>query len=177
MFGNEAIILIGSLVPRLFPGRSCCQFWLLAVWKKRKVWEKQSRAWHQVDMRRAVPDHCNSQTLHWSASNLLNNELYWRCLLNVTVPSFWTRYYKKDLKIFVGHHPSHVYPHVYLTSCTWLSQDFPLRFCILPGNEAKWLVHGLLPFLFQVFISSLGMRLYKIHAGLGVKHTYCKTVR
>ena len=46
--------------------------------------------------RAAVPVCCNSQTLRWSASNLLNNELYWRCFSNVTV---WTRYYKKDLKI------------------------------------------------------------------------------
>ena len=48
--------------------------------------------------------------------------------------------------------PPHVYPHVYLMSCMWLSQAFPLCFCILqaiknlrreqPGNEATWHVNG-----------------------------------
>ena len=47
-----------------------------------------------TDGGRGVPDRCNSQTLHWSASSLPNNELYWRCLYNVTVSSSWTRYYK-----------------------------------------------------------------------------------
>ena len=39
-------------------------------------------------MRGAVPDHCNSQTLCWSASSLPNNELYWHCLLNVNSLKF-----------------------------------------------------------------------------------------
>ena len=66
--------------------------------------------------RRVVSNH-NQQTMPWSASNLPNNELYWHRLLNIIVWSSWTRYYKKD---FVGHCPPHIYPHVYLTSYTWL---------------------------------------------------------
>ena len=83
-----------------------------------------------------MPDHCNSQTLRWSASNLPNNELYWCCLSNVAVSSCWTRYYTKDLKILRQAPPPpywpHVYPHVYLTSCTWLFlPGLPLHFCML----------------------------------------------
>ena len=68
----------------------------------RKAWEKESRVWRQVvkvDARGAVTDRCNSQTLRWSASSLPHNELYWHCLLNATVSSFWTKYYKKNFKI------------------------------------------------------------------------------
>ena len=88
----------------LFPGCSCLQFLIACSMQKRrgKAWEKESYAWCQVDMRplrRTVPSHYNSQTLRWSASKLPNNKLYWRCLSNVTVSSFLTRYYKKDLKI------------------------------------------------------------------------------
>ena len=78
------------------------RFWSLAK-QRGKAWEKESCTWLQVDVRvdvrGAVPTRCNSQTLHLSASNLPNNELYWRCLSNVTVSSSWTRYYKKDHKI------------------------------------------------------------------------------
>ena len=99
--------------------------------RRGEAWEKESRAWRQVDVRRAVPDHCYSHTLRWSFSSLPNNELYWRCLLNVTVSCSWIRYYKKDLKILVGHRPPHGYLHIYLTWCIFFSQAFPLRFCIL----------------------------------------------
>ena len=102
---------------------SASSFWSLGVCKSRggKAWEKESQAWRQLDVMEAVPDHCNSQTLHWSASSLLNNELYWHCLLNVTVSSSWTRYYKKDLKILRrAPPPSCLPPHVYLTSRMWL---------------------------------------------------------
>ena len=44
-----------------------------------------------------------------SASNLPNNKLYWCCLSNITVSSFWTRYYKKDFKILCPA-PSHCLP-------------------------------------------------------------------
>ena len=64
-----------------------------------KAWKKESHVSRQVDVRGVVPDHCNSQTLRWSASSLPNNELYWHCLSNVTVSSSWIRYCKKDLKI------------------------------------------------------------------------------
>ena len=82
-----------------FPGHFCLQFLITCSMQKRrgKAWEKKSRAWRQVDMRvdihvrGMVPDHCNSQTLHWSASNLPNNELYWR----------W-----RTPRFFVGHHPT-----------------------------------------------------------------------
>ena len=43
--------------------------------------------------------HCNSQTLRWSASSLPNNELYWRCLSNITVSSLWTKCYKNSIEI------------------------------------------------------------------------------
>ena len=82
-----------------FPGHSHLQFLITCSMQKRrgKAWEKKSRAWRQVDMRvdihvrGVVPDHCNSQTLHWSASNLPNNELYWR----------W-----RTPRFFVGHRPT-----------------------------------------------------------------------
>ena len=84
-----------------FPGRSCLQFLIAYCMQKRrgKAWEKESHVWRQVDMRGggAVPNR-NSQTSRWSASSLPNSELYWHCLLNVTVLSSWTKYYKKDLK-------------------------------------------------------------------------------
>ena len=91
-----------------FPGHSRLQFLIaysMQKWRGRSG--RKSCAWHLVDMRvdtrvdmmGAVSDRCNSQTLHWSVLNLPNNELYWRCLSNITALSFWTRYYKKDLKI------------------------------------------------------------------------------
>ena len=109
-----------SLVSRSFLPSVFDRLWY-AKTERGKVWEKESRAWRhvdmRVDMRVAVPDRCNSQTLHWSAMNLQNNKLYWRCLSNVTFSSSWT---KRTSMFFVGHRPSCVYPHVYLTSCTWL---------------------------------------------------------
>ena len=64
----------------LFPGGSHLQFWSLAVCKNEGAVLGESRAWSQVDMRVhmrplrevVVPDYCNSQILHWSASSLLN---------------------------------------------------------------------------------------------------------
>ena len=55
---------------------------------------------------------------------------------------------RRTSRFFVGHCPPHIYPHVYLTSCTWLFlPGLPPRFCILqaikswrqewPGNEAN----------------------------------------
>ena len=88
-----------------FPGCSYLQFLIAYCMQKRrgKVWEKESCVWRQVDMRvdtrGAVTDRCNSQTMRWSASSLPDNKLYWHCLLNVTVSSSWTKYYKKDFKI------------------------------------------------------------------------------
>ena len=98
--GNKANSGVAS-----FPGRSRLQFLIAYCMQKRrgKAWEKESRAWRQVDVRvdtrGAVTDRCNSQTLRWSASSLPDNELYWHCLLNVTVSSSWTKYYRKDFKI------------------------------------------------------------------------------
>ena len=100
-----------------FPGRPASCFWSLAVWRG-KAWEKESRAWRQVrvDVRGAVPDHCNSQTLHWSALSVL----YWHCLSNVIVSSYWKRHYSRTLRFFVGHPPPppHVYSHISLSSQT-----------------------------------------------------------
>ena len=85
--------------------RSCLPFLIAYCMQKqrRKAWEKESRAWRQVDVRvytrGAVTDRCNPQTLCWSTSSLPNNELYYHCLLNVTVSSSWTKYHKKDCKI------------------------------------------------------------------------------
>ena len=52
--------------------------------------------------------------------------------------------------LFQAPPPSHLPSHIYLTSCMWLSQAFPLHFCTLqalknwkrewPWNEAKLLV-------------------------------------
>ena len=69
---------------------SASSFWSLGVCKSRggKAWEKESHAWRQLDVMEAVPNHCNSQTLHWSASSLPNNELYWRCPSNVNSLKF-----------------------------------------------------------------------------------------
>ena len=53
---------------------------------------------------------------------------------------------RRTSRFFVGHRPPHVYPHVYLTSRTWLSQAFPSVFILQaikkwrrerPGNEAS----------------------------------------
>ena len=106
--------------------------------QKGKAWETESCAWCQVDVRvdrrGAVTDRYNSQTLHWSASSLPNNELYWHCLLNVTVSSSWTKYYKKDLKILRQALPT---PLLSTLTSTWrhtrdsFSQAFPLCFCTL----------------------------------------------
>ena len=35
------------------------------------------------------------QTLHWSASSVLNKELYWHSVVNIPVSSPWTRHYKE----------------------------------------------------------------------------------
>ena len=106
---------LSSLVPRLFPPPVC------SMQKQRgKAWEKMSHAWCQVDRHEGrredggVPNHCNSQTLHWSALNLPNNVL--TLSFEVTVSSSWTKYYKTST-FFVRHHPPHVFP---LTSCTRL---------------------------------------------------------
>ena len=62
----------GSSILASFPGRSCLQFLIAcSIQKQRgKVWEKESHAWCQVDMRvdvkGAVTDSCNSQTSRWS---------------------------------------------------------------------------------------------------------------
>ena len=81
-----------------------------------------------------VTDRCNSQTLCWSASILPDNELYWHCLLNVTVSSSWTKYYKGLQDSLSGTAPPLVYLHVYLTSCTWL---------ILPGRSPSIFDHSM----------------------------------
>ena len=89
-----------SLVPRPFPAPVFDRLQYAKM--EGKAWEKvmcMTPCRHEVNMMGAVSDHCNSQTLHCSVLNLPNNELYWRCLSNVTALSFWTRYYKKDLKI------------------------------------------------------------------------------
>ena len=87
-----------SLVPRPFPAPVLIA---CSIKTEGKAWEKESRAWRQVDVRVDVRGgrarRSNSQTLRWSASSLPNNELYWRCISNVTVSSSWTRYYRKDL--------------------------------------------------------------------------------
>ena len=114
---------VTSFLLASFPGCSRLQFLITCNMQKRraKAWEKESRGWRQVDvrvdMRGAVTNRCNSQTLRWSASSLPDSKLYWHCLLNVTVSSSWTR---RTLRFLVGHRPPHVYPHVYLTSRTWL---------------------------------------------------------
>ena len=101
-----------------------------------------------------VPNCCNSQTLCWSGSNIPNNKLYWHCLSNVTVSSSWTRTSR-----FLRQAPSppSVYPHVYLTSCTWLFlQAFPLRCCILQAIK-NWRQERPQAKL------ALGVRMYYIH--------------
>ena len=45
----------------------------------------------RVDTQGAGPD----QTWHWSASSVLNKELYWHSIVNIPVSSPWTRHYKK----------------------------------------------------------------------------------
>ena len=85
-----------------------------------------------VDMRGAVPDHCNLQTLHWSASNLLNNELYWCCLSKCCSLNFLDKIlHKRPQDSSSGTAcPPCVYPRVYLMSCTWL---------FLPGLSSPFL--------------------------------------
>ena len=71
-----------------------------------KAWKEVLHVWRQVDVREAVPDHCNSQTFHWSASSLRSNELYWRCL---TLQSHWQvlgqDITRRTLRFFIGHCP------------------------------------------------------------------------
>ena len=69
-----------------FPGRSRLQFLIACSMQKRRgePWEIESCARHQADVRGAMPDCCNSQTLCWSAWSLPNNKQYWHCLLNIT---------------------------------------------------------------------------------------------
>ena len=89
-----------SLIPRPFPAPVFDRLQYAKM--EGEAWEKvmcMTPCRHEGNMMGAVSDHCNSQTLHCSVLNLPNNELYWRCLSNVTALSFWTRYYKKDLKI------------------------------------------------------------------------------
>ena len=104
------------------PGCFCLQFLIacsMQKWRRGKAWEKESLVLRQVDvrvdvrvdMRGAVPNHCNSQTLCWSTLSLPNNKLYWHCLSSIT---------RRTSRFFVRHHPPHIYPHLYLTSCTWL---------------------------------------------------------
>ena len=86
---------------------------------------------HWVVLRGAVPDHCNLQTLHWSASNLLNNELYWCCLSKCCSLKFLDKILQEPQDSSWGTAcPPHVYPHVYLMSCTWL---------FLPGLSSPFL--------------------------------------
>ena len=97
---------------------------------RRKAREKESHAWCQVDVKGVVPDCCNSQTLRWSASSLPNNELYWRCLSNVTVSNSWIRYYKKDLMLGTAPLTSTLISIWHYTRDS-ISQAFPLHFSIL----------------------------------------------
>ena len=87
----------GSKFSQAVPASS---FWSLSysMQKRRgKAWEKESRAWRQVDV--SGREGGGARSLCWSASSPPNNELYWRCLSNVTVSSSWRRYYEKDLEI------------------------------------------------------------------------------
>ena len=83
-------------------------------------------------------DHCNSQTLHWTASSLPNNKQYWRCLSNITVSSPWTKYYKKSIEIDRQAPPPCVSTYHCITSpCAWQNlPNLPLSF--LP--TVSWMV-------------------------------------
>ena len=77
---------------------------------KTEAWGKDSRAWCQVDMRGAVPDHCNSQIVDQPRINWIN-KLHWCCLSNVTVSSSRTKTCKTDLTHKILHRappPSHL---------------------------------------------------------------------
>lgn len=52
-----------------------------------------------------MPDHCNSQTLRWSASSLAKNELYWHCLGQSSTSS--TAPMCHCLPIITSHHHAH----------------------------------------------------------------------
>ena len=77
-----------------------------------------------------MSNHCNPQTLRWSASNLLNHELHCCCCSNISVSSPWARCYTKGLKtlhwaplpvclLIIMSHPC---------ACDKISQAFPLHF-------------------------------------------------
>ena len=136
-----------SLIPRPFPPPVFDGL----QYAKTEVWEKESCAWRQVDIRvdmrpLKVPNRYNS---HWSASNLPKHELYWLS---------FKRYSLKFLDKILEEGPQDsslgTTPFMSTLMSTWrhardsFSQAFPLRFCILqgiinwrrerPGNEARW---------------------------------------
>ena len=81
MFNVLGQVLFLSLAPRLFPPPvlvTCS----MQRWRE-KAWQIESCVWRQVDVRvdmggreGVVSNHCNSQSLHWSALSLPNNKLY-----------------------------------------------------------------------------------------------------
>ena len=90
-------------------------FWSLAL--RGKGWEIRSLAWCQ---RRVVPDRCNSQTcidqpLVYQTTSCIDT--VFRTLQSQVFGQDITR---RTLRFFIRCCPPHIYPHVYLTSCTWL---------------------------------------------------------
>ena len=135
-----------------FPGRSCLQFLIAFCMQKRrgKALEKQSRAWHQVDMRGAVTDCSNSQTL--ALISLDSTEQ--RTVLTLSFECYSFRFSVKILQeelqdSLLGTTTPRVYFHVYLTSCTWLFLQG--RFCSIFDHSMRSKTEG---------ENSLGTRLF-----------------
>ena len=120
-----------------FSGCSHLQFLITKL--RGKAWEIPLRQVDRgyIDRRGVVPDCFNLQTLHWSATNPLNNKLYWHCLLTVPVSNkvlLEIVCQPVCLPITTSHHIVHVikfprpFPSV-LAYCKWSEQ---------PGNEANF---------------------------------------
>ena len=143
-------LIVHTLAPGPFPPPvfDCLQYGN----KDGKGLEKESRVWHQIDMRGwcpvvIIPKLCDDQPwVHWTTN----------CIDTVfqTLPSqvLGQDIKRRTLGFLVGHRPPQVYPHVYLTSHTWFFfQVLPLGFCKLQaiknwkrewsGNEAKPSMH------------------------------------
>ena len=125
---------------------------------------------------RCLTTHISQQTsaAGWEVSNIVlislesTNKLYWHSFERYSLKFLDKILQHGSQDSFDGHRPP-VYPHVYQTSCMWLSQASPLCFSILqvikncrqgrPGNEAKaspWCENVLYspdrPFLFWKYV-------------------------
>ena len=128
-----------------------CNVYLPSVWVRWLTNRKQNMV--QVDMREAVPDEES-----WDLScNILSKNLR----LSRSKDSVNTAHYLVHSRLintrFVSNNNRAPPPYVYLTSCTWLFQAFPLRFAYCKQSKT---VGG----------NGLGMRLCKI-AGWPVQCT------